>query len=88
MTPPPESDLPPDPELDSRLPQHEFDSQFCATEKYQKLSCVHGHTLARRVCTEGFDIGSVVIRPQTVKSLCISVIPGSVMLTHTVLEDL
>ena len=28
----------------------------------------------------------VVIRPQTVKSLCISVIPGSVMLTHTILE--
>ena len=57
MTPPQESDLPPDPELDSRLPQHEFDSEFCATEKYQKLSCVHGHTPARRVCTEGFDIG-------------------------------
>ncbi|XBJ09373.1 hypothetical protein VPH35_014457 [Triticum aestivum] len=52
-----ESDLPPDPELDSRLPQHEFDSEFCATEKYQKLSCVHGHTPARCVCTEGFDIG-------------------------------
>ncbi|KAM3191845.1 hypothetical protein ACQJBY_069214 [Aegilops geniculata] len=52
-----ESDLPPDPELDSRLPQHEFDTEFCATEKYQKLSCVHGHTPARRVCTEGFDIG-------------------------------
>ncbi|XBH67808.1 hypothetical protein VPH35_096120 [Triticum aestivum] len=52
-----ESDLPPDLELDSRLPQHEFDSEFCATEKYQKLSCVHGHTPARRVCTEGFDIG-------------------------------
>ena len=29
---------------------------------------------------------AVAIRPQTVKSLCISVIPGSVMLTHTVLE--
>ena len=28
----------------------------------------------------------VVIPPQTVKSLCLSVIPGSVMLTHTVLE--
>ena len=28
----------------------------------------------------------VAIRPQTVKSLCISVIPGSVMLTHIVLE--
>ena len=26
------------------------------------------------------------IRPQTVKSLCISVIPRSVMLTHTILE--
>ncbi|XBH68002.1 hypothetical protein VPH35_096270 [Triticum aestivum] len=52
-----ESDMSPDPELDSRLPQHEFDSEFCATEKYQKLSCVHGHTPARRVCTEGFDIG-------------------------------
>ncbi|XBI71159.1 hypothetical protein VPH35_065447 [Triticum aestivum] len=52
-----ESDLLPDPELDSRLPQHEFDSEFCATEKYQKLSCVHGHTPAQRVCTEGFDIG-------------------------------
>ncbi|XBI11495.1 hypothetical protein VPH35_138548 [Triticum aestivum] len=52
-----ESDLPPDPKLDSRLPQHEFNSEFCATKKYQKLSCVHGHTLARRVCTEGFDIG-------------------------------
>ena len=25
--------------------------------------------------------------PQTVKSLCISVIPGSLMLTHTILED-
>ncbi|XBH68427.1 hypothetical protein VPH35_096586 [Triticum aestivum] len=52
-----ESNLPPDPEHDSRLPQHEFDSKFCATEKYQKLSCVHGHTPARRVCMEGFDIG-------------------------------
>ncbi|XBI79695.1 hypothetical protein VPH35_089078 [Triticum aestivum] len=52
-----EIDLPPDPELDSRLPQHEFDSEFCATEKYQKLSSVHGHTPARRVCMEGFDIG-------------------------------
>ena len=30
----------------------------------------------------------VAIQPQTVKSLCISVIPGSVMLTHTVLEGL
>ena len=29
---------------------------------------------------------AVAIRPQTAKSLCISVIPGSVMLTHTVLE--
>ena len=57
MTPPKESDLPPDPELDSRLPQHEFDSEFCATEKYQKLSCVHGYTPARRVRTEGFNIG-------------------------------
>ena len=28
----------------------------------------------------------VAIRPQTAKSLCISVIPGSVMLTHTILE--
>ena len=28
----------------------------------------------------------VATRPQTVKSLCFSVIPGSVMLTHTVLE--
>ncbi|XBI10344.1 hypothetical protein VPH35_137639 [Triticum aestivum] len=52
-----ESDLLSDPELDSILSQHEFDSEFCATEKYQKLSCVHGHTPARRVCTEGFDIG-------------------------------
>ncbi|XBH67760.1 hypothetical protein VPH35_096086 [Triticum aestivum] len=52
-----ESDLPPDPELDSRLPQHEFNSEFWTTEKYQKLSCVHGHTPARHVCTEGFDIG-------------------------------
>ncbi|KAM3385167.1 hypothetical protein ACQJBY_009238 [Aegilops geniculata] len=52
-----ESDLPPDPELDSRHLQHEFDSKFCATEKYQKLSCVHGHTPARCVCTEGFNIG-------------------------------
>ncbi|XBH60907.1 hypothetical protein VPH35_115428 [Triticum aestivum] len=52
-----QSNLPPDPEHDSRLPQHEFDYEFCATEKYQKLSCVHGHTLARCVCTEGFDIG-------------------------------
>ncbi|XBH55798.1 hypothetical protein VPH35_077798 [Triticum aestivum] len=52
-----ESDLPPDPEHDSRLLQHEFDSEFCATEKYQKLSCVHGHIPARRVCTEVFDIG-------------------------------
>ncbi|KAI5006215.1 hypothetical protein ZWY2020_033458 [Hordeum vulgare] len=33
------------------------DSIFCDTEKYQKLSCVHGHTPARHVCTEGFDIG-------------------------------
>ena len=32
--------------------------------------------------------GSVATRPQMVKSLCLSVIPGSVMLTHTVLEDL
>ncbi|KAI5021555.1 hypothetical protein ZWY2020_058285, partial [Hordeum vulgare] len=47
----------PDPEYDSKLPQHEFDSEFCATKKYQKLSCVHGHTPARRVCMEGFDIG-------------------------------
>ncbi|KAI4997685.1 hypothetical protein ZWY2020_053027 [Hordeum vulgare] len=46
------------PEYDSsRLPQHEFDSEFCATEKYQKLSCVHRHTPARCVCTQGFDIG-------------------------------
>ncbi|XBI17117.1 hypothetical protein VPH35_059233 [Triticum aestivum] len=52
-----ESDLPLDSEHDSRLPQHEFDSEFCATEKYQKLCCVHGHTPARRVCMEGFDIG-------------------------------
>ncbi|XBI25759.1 hypothetical protein VPH35_050624 [Triticum aestivum] len=52
-----ESDLSPDPELDSRIPQHEFDSEFCATEKYQKLSCVHGHTPTRRVCIERFDIG-------------------------------
>ncbi|XBH64014.1 hypothetical protein VPH35_117871 [Triticum aestivum] len=52
-----ESDLPPDLEHDSRLPQHEFDSEFCTTEKYQNLSCVHGHTPAQRVCTEGFDIG-------------------------------
>ena len=28
----------------------------------------------------------VAIRPHADKSLCISVIPGSVMLTHTVLE--
>ena len=28
----------------------------------------------------------VATRPQMVKSLCFSVIPGSVMLTHTVLE--
>ena len=62
MTPPQESDLPPDLELDSRLPQHEFDSEFCATEKYQKLSCVHGHTPARRVCTEGFEIGRRFLR--------------------------
>ncbi|KAI4993852.1 hypothetical protein ZWY2020_008165 [Hordeum vulgare] len=40
------------------LPQHEFDSEFCATEKYQKLSCVHGHTPTQCVCTEGFDIGA------------------------------
>ncbi|XBI27032.1 hypothetical protein VPH35_051593 [Triticum aestivum] len=52
-----ESDLPPDPNHDSKLPQHEFDCEFCATEKYQKLSCVHGHTPARRVCMEVFDIG-------------------------------
>ncbi|XBH84633.1 hypothetical protein VPH35_072757 [Triticum aestivum] len=51
-----ESGLPPDPAHDSRLPQHEFNYEFCATEKYQKLSCVHGHTPARHVCTEGFDI--------------------------------
>ena len=58
MNPPPqESDLPLDPEHDSRLLQHEFDSEFCAAEKYQKLSCVHGHTLSRHFCTEGFDIG-------------------------------
>ena len=31
---------------------------------------------------------AIAIRPQTVKSLCISVIPGPVTLTHTVLEDL
>ena len=49
--------MPLDPEHDSRLPQHEFDSEFCAIEKYQKLSYVHGHTPARGVCTEGFDIG-------------------------------
>ncbi|XBJ18084.1 hypothetical protein VPH35_009339 [Triticum aestivum] len=52
-----ESDLPPYPELDSRLPQHEFYIEFCATEKYQKLSCVHTGNPARRVCMEGFDIG-------------------------------
>ncbi|VAH77307.1 unnamed protein product [Triticum turgidum subsp. durum] len=52
-----ESGLSSDPKLDSRLPQHEFDSEFCATEKYQKLSCVHGYTPAQCVCTEGFDIG-------------------------------
>ncbi|XBH87145.1 hypothetical protein VPH35_074667 [Triticum aestivum] len=52
-----ESDLPPDPEHDSSLPQHEFDSESCATEKYQKPSCVHGHTPAQCVCTKGFDIG-------------------------------
>ncbi|XBI45402.1 hypothetical protein VPH35_109877 [Triticum aestivum] len=52
-----ESGLPPDTEPDSRLPQHEFDSEFCATKKYQKLSCVHGHTPAQRVCTEEFNIG-------------------------------
>ncbi|KAF7084585.1 hypothetical protein CFC21_092847 [Triticum aestivum] len=52
-----ESNLSPDLEHDSRLPQHEFDSEFCSTEKYQKLSCVHGHTPARRVCMEGFYIG-------------------------------
>ncbi|XBH56185.1 hypothetical protein VPH35_078088 [Triticum aestivum] len=57
-----ESDLPPDPELDSRLPQHEFDSEFCAIDKYQKLSCVHGHTPTRCVCTEGFDIGRRFLR--------------------------
>ena len=57
MTPHQGKRLPSDPEHDSRLPQHEFDFEFCATKKYQKLSCVHGHTPARRVCTEGFDIG-------------------------------
>ena len=31
---------------------------------------------------------TIAIRPEWIKSLCISVIPGSVMLTHTVLEDL
>ena len=31
---------------------------------------------------------NVATRPQTVGSLCISVIPGSVMLTRIVLEDL
>ncbi|XBH61992.1 hypothetical protein VPH35_116333 [Triticum aestivum] len=51
-----ESDLLPDPEHDSRLSQHEFDSEFCAIKKYQKLSCVHGHTPARCVCTEGLNI--------------------------------
>ena len=35
---------------------------------------------------EEVDETVVVTRPQTVKSLCFSVIPGSVMLTHTVLE--
>ncbi|KAI4991078.1 hypothetical protein ZWY2020_039449, partial [Hordeum vulgare] len=50
-------DQPSDPEYDSRLPQHEFDSEFCTTEKYQKSSCVHEHTPALRVCMEGFDIG-------------------------------
>ena len=30
----------------------------------------------------------VATRPEWIKSLCISVIPGSVMLTRTVLEDL
>ncbi|XBH67759.1 hypothetical protein VPH35_096085 [Triticum aestivum] len=52
-----ERDLPPDLDLDSRFPKHEFDSEFCATEKYQKLSCMHGHTPARHVCTEEFNIG-------------------------------
>ncbi|KAI4994283.1 hypothetical protein ZWY2020_029331 [Hordeum vulgare] len=34
-----------------------FDSVFCATKTYQKLSCMHGYTPAQRVCMEGFDIG-------------------------------
>ena len=37
---------------------------------------------------EESTLASVATRPQTVKPLCISVIPGSVMLTRTVLEDL
>jgi hypothetical protein len=52
-----ESNQLPDPEYDSRLPQHELDFEFYAIEKYQKLTCVHGHTPARRICTEGFNIG-------------------------------
>ena len=31
---------------------------------------------------------NVAVRHQMVQSLCISVIPGLVMLTHTILEDL
>ena len=58
MTPTPqESDLLLDLEHDSRLPQHEFDSEFGATDKYQKMSRVHRHTPDLRVCTEGFDFG-------------------------------
>ncbi|KAE8805917.1 hypothetical protein D1007_17916 [Hordeum vulgare] len=48
-----------DPEYDSsRVPQHEFDSEFCATEKYQKMKCVHGHTPTLCVYIEGFNNGT------------------------------
>ena len=44
--------------------------------------------IARVIQHDVVESDDVATRPQTVKSLCFSVIPGSVMLTHIVLEDL
>src|SRR4051812_41224811 len=43
--------------LDLRFTPQDFNPEFGGTEKYQNVSCVHGHTPARRICREGFEIG-------------------------------
>ena len=45
-----------------------------------------GEVAAKKFMMRLVDYCTVAIRPQMVKYPCISVIPGSVMLTHTVLE--